>query len=235
MRVVGAVPVPVCVPVAVAVRLDLVEHEVDVGGGAADDASAEEPFGVGGRGDERRYPRRRQRLREADDRVDECGPLAPFRFDAVGGVIQGLTECSQRAREFLVPPGQVGTERIDRLDQRNLRAPAAIEFLVQPHLHRCRELRQSRVYLGLDLCPTSSTPRHAVPLPQPVEHHRECSLPAHSRGKHPDRDRSDVGVLSKFVPLRGQVAAAPRSWWWCRISCTVWRAIHSTERSAGSG
>ena len=90
--------------------------------------------------------------------------------------------------EFLVPPGQVGTERIDGLDQRNLRAPAAIEFVVQPDLHRCRELRQSRVYLGLDLCPTSSTPRHAVPLPQPVEHHRECSLPAHSRGKHPDRD-----------------------------------------------
>ena len=87
-------------------------------------------------------------------------------------------------------PCRAGSGRcgVRRPRQRNLRAPAAIEFLVQPDLHSCRELRQSRVYLGLDLCSTSSTARHAVPLSQPVEHHRECSLPAHSRGKHPDRD-----------------------------------------------
>ena len=81
--------------------LDLVEHDLDVGGGASDDASAEEPFGVGGRGDERRHPHRRQRLREAGDRVDECGPLDPFRFDAVGGVVEGLTEGVERAANSL--------------------------------------------------------------------------------------------------------------------------------------
>ena len=44
--------------------------------------------------------------------------------------------------------------------------------------------------------------------------------------------RGFVEISSRSVV---RLAAAPRSRWWCRISCTVWRPIHSTERSAGSG
>ncbi len=162
-----AVAVRAVIALAVPVPFDLVEHDLDVGGGPSDDAAAEEPFGVGGGGDERRHPHRRQRVGEAGDCVHQRRPFDAFRFDAIGRVVQDLTKGGQRAREVLVAPGQVGAERVDGFDERDLRAPAAVQLVVQADLHSCRELRQSRVYLGLDLCPTSSpprpfTPRHAV-------------------------------------------------------------------------